>query len=125
MEKKDTADIMLVGDCQVIAEVENEGCRKADTCFVFKKLKVLSWLVAGNVLMMTVSMFREPVSIDKTVSTELVCNGSTSVFTISVVGNDFTVMCGKRRGSPTILSTERTFRIEHTTPLDAEHTIVK
>ena len=120
VEKKDTADIMLVGDCQVIAEVENEGCRKTDTCFVFKKVEG-TFLASGGERADDDGFYVSGTSfyIDKIVSTELVCNGSTSVFTISVVGNDFYRYVWKKKGSPTILSTERTFRIEHTTPLDA------
>lgn len=120
VEKKDTADIMLVGDCNVIVEMVTEGCRKTDTCLVFKKIEG-TFMAGGGEKANDDGFYASGTSfyIDKIVSTELVCNGATSVFTISVVGNDFYRYAWKKKGNPSVLSNERTFRIERTTPADA------
>lgn len=119
-EKKDTADINIFQDCSVVVEMEESGCRKTDTCFVF--LKDPRSFTAGIGEAANDDGFSVSGSsfyIRKVISTEWVCEGATSVFTVEVVGNDFYRYAWKKSGNPTVLSTEQTYRIERTKPIDA------
>lgn len=118
--KKDTANINIFQDCSVVVEMEEDGCRKTDTCFVF--LKDPRSFTAGIGEAANDDGFSVSGSsfyIRKVISTEWVCEGATSVFTVEVVGNDFYRYAWKKSGNPTVLSTEQTYRIEKTSPEDA------
>lgn len=112
---KDSADIYLSGDNKVVVEMVSAGCRKTDTCLVFQKADA-TFLVGAGEEANDDGFYVSGTSfyINKVVSTELVCNGATSVFTIEVVGNDFYRYAWKKKGNPAVLSTEKTFRIEKT-----------
>ncbi|MEG2278081.1 MAG: immunoglobulin domain-containing protein, partial [Odoribacter sp.] len=99
-------------------EMEEKGCSKTDTCFVFLK-DPRSFVADGSDKANEDGFYASGTSfyIKKVVSTELVCEGATSVFTIEVVGNDFYRYAWKKKGSLATLSNENVYRIE-TTHLD-------
>lgn len=119
-ENKDTANIFIKGDSKVIVEMNEEGCIKTDTCFVFKKTGG-TFLVAGGELANDDGFFASGSGfyINEIISTRLVCEGATSVFNIEVVGNDFYSYAWKKRSGTGVLSTDQTYRIDTTELYDA------
>lgn len=117
VEDKDTANLNLFQNCNVVVEMIENGCRKTDTCQVF--LKDPRTFVTGVGEKADEDGFFASGSgfyIKRVVSTEWVCEGATSVFTVEVVGNDFYRYAWKKKGSPTVLATTPTYRIEKTAP---------
>lgn len=118
-ENQDTVSIYLHANSQVIIEMTENGCSKTDTCFVFKKEEG-TFLTGGGSRADDDGYYASSTGfyIRRVVSSELVCLGATSVFSVEVVGNDFYRYAWRKRGSDQIVSKERTFRIEKTTVED-------